>query len=169
MPSDPQAIPFELKDNLVRIEVEVNGRKHSGVLDSGAGAILIDREVSGKLGLQEAGSIGDAAGAGPEAKQLLPVTIANLVAGPWAFANVAGYALDLGQLSSSAQFPVDVLLGAPAFKYGAVSIDYANQEITFGPPGSAGKCAAPIPLEVVHDAPVVEIEVWPARDALIYS
>ncbi|HBN9664626.1 TPA: retropepsin-like aspartic protease [Pseudomonas aeruginosa] len=164
MPSSPQTIPFELKDNLVRIEVEVNGQKHSGVLDSGAGAILIDRAVSGKLGLQEGGSIGDAAGAGTEAKQLLPLTIANLVAGPLAFTDVPGYALDLGQLSSSAQFPVDVLLGAPAFKYGAVSVDYARRKVTFGPSGSPGKCAAPIPMEVLHDAPVVDIDVWPARD-----
>jgi len=164
MPSEPQVIPFELKDNLVRIEVEVNGRKHSGVLDSGAGAILVDRQVSAGLGLQEGSPISDAAGAGAEAKALMPVTIAKLVAGPLAFADVVGYAMDLGHLSSSAQFPVDVLLGAPAFKYGAVSVDYANQEVTFGPSGSAGKCTAPIPLDVVHDAPVVEIEVWPSMD-----
>ncbi|MEL1266333.1 retropepsin-like aspartic protease [Pseudoxanthomonas putridarboris] len=164
MPSGPQSIPFELQDNLVRLELEVNGQRQSGVLDSGTGAILIDREVSRKLGLQEGDSTGDAAGAGSEAKQLLPVTIANLVAGPLTFANVAGYAMELVHLSSSAQFPVDVLLGAPAFKYGAVSIDYANREITFGPSGSFGKCATPVPLEVVHDVPVVEIELWPAND-----
>jgi len=164
MPSQPQVIPFELKDNLVRIEVEVNGRKHSGVLDSGAGAILVDRQVSAGLGLQEGSPAGDAAGAGAEAKALMPVTIARLVAGPLAFADVAGYAMDLGHLSSSAQFPVDVLLGAPAFKYGAVSVDYAHQQVTFGPSGSGVECAAPIPLDVVHDAPVVELEVWPSLD-----
>lgn len=164
MPAAPQVVPFRLEDNLVRIEVEVNGHKRSGVLDSGAGAILIDRQVGETLGLRAGGPAGDAAGAGPEARQLLPVTIARLAAGPLAFADVAGYAVDLGQLSSSARFPVDVLLGAPAFKYGAVSVDYARREITFGPSASAGACAAPIPMELVHDVPVVEIEVRPASD-----
>lgn len=164
MPPTPRVIPFELKDNLVRIEVEVNGSKRSGVLDSGAGAILVDRQVSAGLGLQEGSPAGDAAGAGAEVKALMPVTIARLVAGPLAFADVAGYAMDLGHLSSSAQFPVDVLLGAPAFKYGAVSVDYAHQRVTFGPSGSTGECAAPIPLDVVHDVPVVEIDVRPFLD-----
>ncbi len=164
MPSGPLTMPFELKDNLVRIEVEVNGRKQSGVLDSGAGAILVDRKVSQELGLREGGPAGAAAGGGEEAKPLSPVTLAHLAAGPLRFENVAGYALDLGHLSSSAGFPVDVLLGAPAFKYGAVSVDYARRQVTFGPSGSAGRCAAPIPMEILHDAPVVEIDLQTARD-----
>ena len=154
-------IPFELVDNLVRIAVDVNGQRRSGVLDSGAGAVLIDRKASRELGLHESGSAGEAAGAGSEVKQLLPVTISQLKAGPFRFESLAAYAVDLSNLSSSAGFPVDVLLGAPAFRERTVSIDYARRRITVDRSGSTVRCAAPIPLDIVHDTPVIEIEVRP--------
>lgn len=162
--SEPTIMPFELMDNLVRIPVVVNGRKRSGVLDSGAGALLIDRQASRELGLQEGASAGNAAGGGNEAKQLLPVTIASLTAGPLRFENIPGYAVDLGNLSSSAGFPVDVLLGAPAFRDGTVSVDYVRRRVSFGSSKTRAECAAPIPLQIVHDVPVVEIEVQPFSD-----
>jgi hypothetical protein len=162
--SELRIMPFELVDNLVRIPVDVNGQRRSGVLDSGASAVLVDRQVSRELRLQESASAGDAAGGGAEAKPLLPVTMARLTAGPLQFENLAGYAVDLGHLSSSAGFPVDVLLGAPAFQNGTVSVDYARRRVSFGPPGLGAECAAPIPLEIVHDVPIVEIEVSPTGD-----
>lgn len=159
--SEGTVIPFELADNLVRISVDVNGQRRSGVVDSGAGAVLIDRQASKELGLSEGGSAGDAAGGGNEAKTLLPVTISRLVAGPFRFENLAAYAIDLGNLSSSAGFPVDVLLGAPAFQNGTVSVDYARRQVTVDRSGATVRCASPIPLEIVHEAPVVEIDVLP--------
>lgn len=159
--SQVTVIPFELVDNLVRISVEVNGQRRSGVLDSGAGAVLVDRQASRELGLSEGASAGDAAGGGNEAKKLLPVTISRLAAGPFRFENLAAYAVDLGNLSSSAGFPVDVLLGAPAFQNGTISVDYARREVSVDRSGAALKCASPIPLEIVHAAPVIEIDVLP--------
>lgn len=165
IPSEPQSIPFELKDNLVRIEVTVNGQRQSGVLDSGAATFFIDHAVSRKLGLREGATVGDAAGAGHEVKQLLPITITKLLAGPLQFENTVGYSMDLGHLSSSVGFPVDVLVGAPAFKSGAVEVDYPGRRITFGRPGRTPKCDAPIPLEIAHDVPIVEIELRTTSDA----
>lgn len=159
--SEVTVIPFEPVDNLVRIPVDVNGQRRSGVLDSGAGAVLIDRQASKELSLSEGGSAGDAAGGGNEMKKLLPVTISRLVARPFRFENLAAYAVDLGNLSSSAGFPVDVLLGAPAFQNGTVSIDYARRQVTVDRSGATVRCASPIPLEIVHEAPVVEIDVLP--------
>lgn len=165
IPSPPQSIPFELKDNLVRIEAIVNGHPQSGVLDSGAGALSIDRNVSRKLGLHEGATIGDAAGVGAEIKQLLPVSIASLHAGPLQFENIAGYSIDLGHLSSSAGFPVDVLIGAPAFKYGSVKVDYPGRKLTFGRSGQASNCEATIPLEIAHAVPIVDIELRTTSNA----
>lgn len=159
--SEVTVIPFELADNLVRISVDVNGQRRSGVLDSGAGAVLIDRQASKELGLSEGGSAGDAAGGGNEAKALMPVTISRLAAGPFRFENLAAYAVDLGNLSSSSGFPVDVLLGAPAFQNGTVSVDYARRQVTVDRSGATVRCASPIPLEIVHESPVVELEVLP--------
>jgi hypothetical protein len=154
-------VPFELLDNLVRMSVEVNGQSRSGVLDSGSGAILIDRQVGRELGLVEGASSGDAAGGGNDAKRLLPVTISRLAAGPFRFEKVAAYAVDLGNLSSSSGFPVEVLLGAPAFENGTISVDYARRQVMVDRSGATVACATPIPLEIVHAAPVIEIEIWP--------
>lgn len=161
--SEVTIVPFELADNLVRIPVDVNGQRRSGVLDSGAGAVLVDRQVSRELGLSEGASAGDAAGGGNEAKQLLPVIISRVAAGPFRFEDVAAYAVDLGNLSSSAGFPVDVLLGAPAFQNGTISIDYARRQVTVDRSGATVGCASPIPLEIVHGTPVIEIEVRPTE------
>ncbi|MEP9404375.1 retropepsin-like aspartic protease [Sphingomonas sp. VNH70] len=161
--SAPSVIRFELRDNLVRIPVDVNGQRQSGVLDSGAGAVLLDRQVSRQLGLSEGAAAGDAAGGGNEAKALLPITISRLSAGPLQFENLAAYAMDLGNLSSSAGFPVDVILGAPAFEKGIVSVDYARRHVTIDRSKATPFCAAPIPLEIVHAAPVIEIEVRPMK------
>ena len=165
MPREPETIPFELQDNLVRIGVTVNGQRLNAVLDSGASAIVVDQTASRRLRLDEGRPMGEAAGAGPETPQFLPVTLADIEAGPLRFRNAPGYAVDLGELSLSARFPIDFLLGAPAFKHGAVTVDYARRTITFGPSGSAPKCAAPIPIEIVDDAPIAEIQLRPTRDA----
>lgn len=164
--SEVTVIPFELADNLVRIPVDVNGQRRTGVLDSGAGAVLVDRQVSRALGLSEGASAGDAAGGGNDAKQLLPVTIPRLAAGPFRFEDVAAYAVDLGNLSSSAGFPVDVLLGAPAFQDGTISVDYARRQVTVDRSGATVDCVSPIPLEIVHGTPVIEIEVRPTEGEL---
>ena len=157
-------IPFDLLDNLVRISVDVNGQRRGGVLDSGAGAVLIDRQVGRELALSESGPAGDAAGAGNEAKQILPVTLSQLTAGPFRFENFAAYAVDLGNLSSSAGFPVDVILGAPAFRNGTVSVDYARRQVTVDRSGATIECPSPIPVEIMHETPVIEIELRPTAD-----
>ncbi|WP_420137310.1 hypothetical protein, partial [Sphingomonas sp.] len=59
----------------------------------------------------------------------------------------------------------EVLIGAPAFKYGAVRVDYRRALISFGPSGSFGRCAAPIPLTIVSDIPMVEAEIRPTPTA----
>lgn len=160
--SSVTVVPFELRDNLVRIPVDVNGQRRSGVLDSGAGAVLVDRQVSETLGLSSGAPTGDAAGAGNEAKALRPIAISLLESGPFQFKDLAAYAVDLGNLSSSAGFPIDVILGAPAFEAGTVSVDYARRRVTVDRSRAAPGCAVPIPLEIVHAAPVIEIMVRPA-------
>lgn len=161
----PARLPFELKDNLVRLDVVVNGTRLSGVLDSGAAAIVVDRAAGRRLGLAEGAAAGNVAGGGTEAKQLLPITVATLKAGPFTFRNAAGYAVDLAHLTSSAGFPVDVIVGAPAFRQGAVTVDYPRRLVIFHPPGVMPGCAAPIPLRILHDVPAVEVELVPGEGA----
>lgn len=164
-PRKPASIPFKLRDNLVTLDVTLNGRRQSAVLDSGSGALVVAQRTTTALGLAVKESIGDAAGAGAQAQQLLPIEIAALKVGPLEFEKLPGVSVNLEQLSSSAGFPIDVIIGAPAFKYGAVRVDYRRELITFGPSGSLGKCAAPIPLTIVSEIPMVEAEIRPAPNA----
>lgn len=74
-PGKPASIPFKLRDNLVAIDVTLNGRRQSAVLDSGSGALVVDQRTTTALGLAVKEPIGDAAGAGAQAQQLRPVEI----------------------------------------------------------------------------------------------
>lgn len=165
MPTTPASMPFELRDNLVVVETTIDGKTQPAVLDSGAGALIVGERLAQSLALELGRSAGDAAGAGPQAQQLRSVNVSALKIGPIAFAQLPGHAANLEQLSSSAGFPVDLLVGAPAFKHGMVRVDYRRHRVTFGPSGSGGRCAAPIPLTIVHDAPVVEAELRPTPSA----
>ncbi len=158
-PSRPTSIPFVLQDNLVTVAATINGLPQTAVLDSGAGAFVVDQTFARGIGLSAGASVGEVAGAGAQAQQLLPVNIPSLEVGPLKFDRSDAYSVNLEQLSSSAGFPVNFLIGAPAFRYGAVTIDYKRRRLTFGPSGSTPSCAAPIPMSVVHEVPVVEVEV----------
>jgi len=163
--SKPASVPFELRDNLVTIDSIVNGRTQRAVLDSGAAALIVDQGFARHIGLGEGQSVGDVGGAGEQAQQLRPVEVASLSVGPLRFNHVPGYSVNLEQLSASAGFPVNLLIGAPAFKYAAVTVDYRRGRVTFGPSGSTGKCAAPIPLAIVDEVPVVEVELRHTLDS----
>jgi len=161
IPSKPTSIPFELRDNLVVVHTTVNGKEQSAVLDSGSSVVLFDNRAAEAHGINKGQSAGDIAGAGPQAQQLRQVNVASLAVGPVRFAKLPGHSSNLEQLSKSAGFPVELLIGAPAFKYGAVRVDYRRKRVTFGPSGSIGKCAAPIPISVDYDVPVIDAEIRP--------
>ncbi|WP_347302991.1 aspartyl protease family protein [Croceibacterium sp. TMG7-5b_MA50] len=162
-PDKPAAMPFELRDNLVVIGVTINGRPQAAVLDSGAGAVVIDQRLTAALGLAADAPGDEIAGGGAAAQQSRLVDIATLDIGPLGFAHLPGHSADLAQLSASAGFPIDLLIGAPAFRHGSVRVDYAQRLVTFG--SSGGTCAAPIPFTLVENVPVVEAELRPAPGA----
>jgi hypothetical protein len=115
-PSDLRSFAFELRDNLVTMPVVVNGHTITGVLDSGSGSTLVDRGVSREIGLFEEGEAGEALGGGTEAQALSNVTIDDFLFGPVRLTHVSGYAFDLGHLTSSASFPVELVVGAPVLE-----------------------------------------------------
>ena len=45
-------IPFKLRDNLIKLQATVDGKKVTAVLDSGSGGLLVSKALAGKLGLQ---------------------------------------------------------------------------------------------------------------------
>lgn len=109
-PDKPVSIPFKLRDNLVALAVTLNGRRQSAVVDSGSGALVVDQRTTAALGLAMAESIGEIAGAGAQAQQLRPIEIADLKVGPLGFEKLPGLSANLEQLSSSAGFPIEVII-----------------------------------------------------------
>lgn len=164
-PAKPTSIGFALRSNLIVIDTIVDGRRQRAVLDSGSGALIVDQAFARRSGLVAGEVIGNAAGAGDQAQALRPVTVPKLAVGPLRFENLGGYAMGLDQLKASSEFAIDLIVGAPAFKYGTVAVDYARRRVTFGPSGRASKCTAPIPLTVVNDVPVVDVQVRLTPDA----
>lgn len=161
MPSVPSSMTFELRNNLVVMDTTIGGHRQRAVLDSGSGALIVDQGFARRSGLAEGKVLGNAAGAGDQAQSLRPVVVPKLSVGPLRFKELGGYSMDLGELTRGVGFPIDLVVGAPAFKYGTVAVDYARHRVTFGPSGSAPPCASPIPLTVVNDVPVVQVQLRP--------
>jgi hypothetical protein len=166
-PRRPISMSFELRNNLIVMDTTVNGRRQRAVLDSGSGGLIVDQAFARKSGLIEGEVLGNAAGCGEQAQQLRPVIVPKLTVGPLRFKNLGGYSMSLSQLSASKKigFPINLIVGSPAFKYGMVAVDYTRHRVTFGPTGSGPACAAPIPLTIVNNVPVVEVRLRPTLDA----
>jgi len=159
------SMEFKLRDNLVTFDVTVNGERETAVLDSGAGAIVVDSEAAARLKLHATDPVGEVAGAGTQAQQLRPVELARMTVGSLSFGKVSGYAVNLRQLSSSAGFPIDVLLGAPVFQNRVVTVDYKRERLTFAVSNGGPACASPLAIQFVHGIPVVNAELRPTPDA----
>jgi hypothetical protein len=149
-------IPFQLQDNLIRVPVVINGNKVDAVLDSGTGALGLDRTFALSLGLHPGVESGKVPGGGA-AVPMFPVSLTEIEFGPERLSQIAGVALDMGHLSSSAGFPVKVLLGQPVFLLQPLRIDYPNRKISFLPAGTEAACVDPIPLNFVGGTPVVSV------------
>jgi hypothetical protein len=156
-PRQNSTLTFHLTDNVIRFPVVVNGHKVGGALDSGTGTLALDRKFALSLGLRPGKMAGTAAGGGAVAEPVYPVTIARLAFGPERLTHVAGMALNLSRLSAANGFPVDVILGRPAFEQRALRINYPKRRITFLAPGAEAACADPIPIRFAGGVPIVSV------------
>jgi len=148
-------LPFQLQDQLIRVPVTLNGQPTDAVLDSGTGALAIDRAYAQSLRLDIGASIGMVPGGGrPE--PMYPVIVDHLDFGPEHFSFTPAVALDLSHLSASAGFPVRLLLGLPIFRQGPLRVDYPARTLTFLPAAAAPSCADPIPFTLFGGAPLIE-------------
>ena len=87
------------------------------------------------------------------------VVLNEIQFGPERLRQVQGIALDLGHLSSSAKFPVQVLLGQPLFAGWTLRVDYPARLVTFLPRGQAAACGDPIPFVLVGGVPVIAVKL----------
>lgn len=151
-----QTVPFRLaKNDLVAINVVVNGKTAEGILDSGTGAVVVSRAFASTLGLARGQVATHASGGGKGPQLLFPVQLRRVSLGSVALRNVTGLVTDLHPLSTDAGFPVRVLLGYPFFKNHVVTIDYPKQRIYIYSKGQAPACPSPISITIRGNVPVV--------------
>jgi hypothetical protein len=137
----------------------VNGKHLSAVLDSGSGTILIDHAAAHRLAIRQGNHGGNALGGGKKAQPFFPVMIASLRFGPLALVKTPGVAMTLTPLSTSAGFPVDILLGHPVLAVRPLTIDYATQQITFQPADARLACDHPVPISIKNGVPMVTVRL----------
>jgi hypothetical protein len=151
-------LAFQLQDNLIRVPVALNGQHVEAVLDSGTGSLGLDLAFARSLGLDSAKTTGMVPGGGTPVP-MYPVVLNEIQFGPERLTQIQGVALDLGHLSSSAKFPVQVLLGQPLFAGWTLRVDYPARLLTFLPGGQVAACRDPIPFVLIGGVPVIAVNL----------
>jgi len=130
-------VPAEIRhgdqgSTLVIVQVLIEGKgPYPMALDTGASLTLIDRDLADRLGLVVAGPSEQITGVGG-VQQVTPVKIANWSLGKAQLPAMTITSAPLLDLKNTAQ--VDGLLGSDVLnRVGAVTIDYANSQITLYP------------------------------------
>ncbi|HEX8730189.1 MAG TPA: retropepsin-like aspartic protease [Ktedonobacterales bacterium] len=134
-PAHGVTVPAEIRHGdrgatLVVVDVMIHGKgPYQMALDTGASLTLIDRPLALQLGLTVAGPPEDITGVGGQ-QRVTPVTISKWSVGQAQFPAMTITSAPLSDLKNSAG--VDGLLGSDVLdRYGAVTIDYTDSQVTF--------------------------------------
>jgi predicted aspartyl protease len=151
------SVPVEVYQHHVFVRVRVNGSEPlSFLLDSGAGATVIEKRRADALGLKSEGKLG-AHGVGGSADYSLGRLDSLMVGGAvLRRQNVVIMALpDIGDVLGR---PLDGILGYDFISRFVVTIDYSHQVVTLTEPGAwtAPAGARAVPLELLQNVPVVQ-------------
>lgn len=139
-------VPAEIRHGaqgatLVVVEVLIHGKgPYPMALDTGASLTLIDSALANRLNLPVAGSAEQITGVGG-GERVTPVSIAQWSLGQAQLPAMTITSSPLSNLQSSAR--VDGLLGSDVFdRIGAVTIDYANSQVTLYQTNTSGAGAS---------------------------
>lgn len=143
----PAQIPFEFREGLLWVKVTLpqSAQPLNFLLDTGAGASVINRGTADRLGL-------------PEGSQLTVRGVETTLSGHWlkgirATAGTASLptdyvSVDLDRLSHSCERPVDGLLGADFFRGHAVQLDFQAHMVRILQPDQPAPGAQTLPLQM---------------------
>lgn len=141
-PAHGITVPAEIRhgdqgSTLVVVQVLIHGKgPYPMALDTGASLTLIDRTLADKVGLKVVGSPEEITGVGG-AQRVTPVSISQWSLGQAQLPAMTITTAPLTDLKSSAQ--VDGLLGSDVLdRYGAITIDYTDSQVTLYQIGSGG-------------------------------
>ena len=119
-------IPFEFRDGLIWVKVETPARSFNFVLDSGAGASVVNLQTAASLGLKMGRALSVL---GVDSQ--MPARYADGFAGRVGGVPVNGsmLAIDLGEASRSCGRRIDGLIGVDWFREKVVEIDFRRKTI----------------------------------------
>lgn len=138
-PPAPTSVPAEIDADQIVVQTTMGGHKVDFLMDSGAGGIVIDKNVVEALGIKEYGKYtGETAGTYTSSEVILPkISIGSLT-----LENVHADSLPFFQMSTSGR-PIAGLLGYDFIADAVWHVDYAHGTLevipaaTFSPPAWA--------------------------------
>lgn len=152
-------IPFDLINNHVYIEAEVDGQPARFLVDTGA-INLLTPTAAKRLGLTTAGRL-SVHGAGDNASDLGLAQARHLRIGGAHLANPVFHIIDLGQQINSMGVPHDGFIGYETFLRFVTTFDYGARVLSFTRPGHYQPPANAVVLSFEQDdrAPVLNGEL----------
>jgi hypothetical protein len=126
-------LPFELLNNHIYVEVQLNGRGPFRVLCDTGGANIVTPELAAALGLKTEGAI-QGQGVGEASQDVGLVKIESLQVGGATLKNQLFMVFALAPLTKVSGVPFDGLVGYEIFKRFVVTIDYEHGRMTLTQP-----------------------------------
>ncbi len=146
-------VPFTLHGVYIYLEVSLNGKPATFVLDTGAGANVVTPKTVEKFDLVHRKGKAAVVGAGGKAGSASIVKVAEIGIGASKTRNQSAYVIPLPE-----QLRCDGLLGAPFLQTHVVTIDYEKSRMTIGPTDDFAPPpdAEAMPLRFYGNTPFVE-------------
>ncbi|MBI5836168.1 MAG: aspartyl protease family protein [Candidatus Eisenbacteria bacterium] len=149
-------LPAEIVNHHVFVQGRVNASPPMYfLLDSGAGATVVERSVADSLGLKTEGKLGAQGVGGTTDFGFTQVD--SLVVGGVKIGSQRIIAIALPGIRALLDRPLAGILGYDFLSRFAVSVDYSGKQVTFSDPAAwqAPESAHAVAMELVHNVPVV--------------
>ena len=125
--SNSNPIRFRLsQENLIIIDVSINGNSLPMILDTGAAATIISKKAAQKFALRKAGGDVVGQGAGGDV-DLSPVKIDLIEIGSVTHKSLTGMTMDLSQICEKIGDEVDGIVGHDFLSNTKLTIDYPEK------------------------------------------
>jgi aspartyl protease len=122
-----QVIPFQLLGGLIIIDAEIDGVSSSCIFDTGAPAIIINKE---KVEMDDESKFGFGVTGRTKMKSKL---IQKFEMGSLKMKNIKALEIDISHIEKMKKASIEGIIGVDAYKKQEVLIDYKNEEIQFLP------------------------------------
>jgi len=151
--------PIKIADNLVIVEVAVNGRTGNFIFDTGAEGTVINTSFATQVGLKSEGTTVGTGSAGSATAGIIRSTSLR-IAGVEA-TDVTVYSLAIDPFAAALGIKIDGVLGNDIIGQLVVEIDYAAAVLTlYDPPGyRPSKDADVVPMTIEDNQPFIAAAV----------